>query len=71
MKSLKRSSGSSLPSPSNIPLSPINTHERFPHAGIQPGGLLSPWCHTSLSAGWAPAAGNWKVAISVAGASSG
>src|SRR5918997_1274418 len=48
----------------------MKTHDRPPHAGAQPGGLLSPWCHTSFSAGCAPAAANWYVARIVAGANS-
>jgi error-prone DNA polymerase len=29
----------------------------FPrHLSVHPGGLLSPWCHTSVSAGWLPTA---------------
>src|SRR6185436_1286777 len=48
----------------------MKTHDRPPQAGTQPGGLLSPWCHTSFSAGWAPTAANWYVACIVAGANS-
>ena len=49
----------------------MNSCERPPHAGTQPGGLLSPWCQTSLTGG-APDgdAGNSYVTIIVAGASS-
>src|SRR5688572_11062688 len=53
-----------------MPFSPMKTHDRPPHAGVQPGGLLSPWCHTSFSAGCAQTAANWYVARIVAGASS-
>ena len=70
-KSLNFSSGSSLPLPSSMPLSPMNSCERPPHSGTQPGGLLSPWCQTSFTGGAPDAdAGNSYVTIIVAGASS-
>src|SRR5262245_34833184 len=45
--------------------------DRPPHDGTQPGGLLSPWCHTSLTGGAPPGdAGNSYVTVIVAGDSS-
>src|SRR5262245_34510892 len=54
-----------------MPLSPMNICDRPPHAGTQPGGLLSPWCQINFTGG-APdgEAPNSYVTIIVAGASS-